>query len=204
MHITSRNLRWESRSGNLENPTFTFPIANLKRRYAFCENTEVLSTRRVHVKFEHYFQPRPKFNKAQGGKAGGWVATATSFPRSHLRSPGRGRPMALFAVLAGGFSTAISDAGGGTTDSPGANINKSKYCIIGAGPAGVQLGHLMHRAGLDYVVFERGYQAGTFFSKYPIHRRLNSFNRRHTRSTHGRPGRTPMPCLCLHSRSDPD
>ena len=54
--------------------------------------------------------------------------------------------------------------------------------MIGAGPAGVQMGHLMHRAGLDYVLFERAQRAGAFFSKYPVHRRLNSYNRRHVRT----------------------
>lgn len=29
------------------------------------------------------------------------------------------------------------------------------YCIIGAGPAGLQLGYFMARAGRDYVIFER-------------------------------------------------
>jgi hypothetical protein len=33
---------------------------------------------------------------------------------------------------------------------------KHKYCVVGAGPAGVQLGHLLNRAGMDYAVFERG------------------------------------------------
>ena len=55
---------------------------------------------------------------------------------------------------------------------------KSKYCVIGAGPAGVQMGHFLNKAGMDYAVFERGHRAGTFFSKFPVHRKLNSFNRR--------------------------
>ena len=35
---------------------------------------------------------------------------------------------------------------------------KHKYCVVGAGPAGVQLGHLLNQAGMDYTVFERGAQ----------------------------------------------
>ena len=31
-----------------------------------------------------------------------------------------------------------------------------QYCIVGAGPAGIQLGHLMHQIGRDYAIFERG------------------------------------------------
>jgi len=58
-----------------------------------------------------------------------------------------------------------------------------KYCIVGAGPAGVQLGHFLHAAGRDYVTLERAPSAASFFSRYPVHRTLNSINRRHTRST---------------------
>mmetsp|Transcript_16004 Transcript_16004/g.28526 ORF Transcript_16004/g.28526 Transcript_16004/m.28526 type:complete len:815 (+) Transcript_16004:101-2545(+) len=59
-----------------------------------------------------------------------------------------------------------------------------KYCIVGAGPAGVQLGHFMWSApgGRDYIILEQHPRAASFFSKYPIHRTLNSINRRHTRS----------------------
>ena len=46
------------------------------------------------------------------------------------------------------------------------------------------MGHFLNKAGMDYAVFERGYRAGTFFNKFPVHRKLNSFNRRHARSAH--------------------
>lgn len=29
------------------------------------------------------------------------------------------------------------------------------YCIIGAGPAGLQMAYFMHRAQRDYIVFEK-------------------------------------------------
>eukprot|EP00933_Yihiella_yeosuensis_P028802 TRINITY_DN22610_c5_g1_i1.p1 TRINITY_DN22610_c5_g1~~TRINITY_DN22610_c5_g1_i1.p1 ORF type:complete len:747 (+),score=126.57 TRINITY_DN22610_c5_g1_i1:67-2307(+) len=60
---------------------------------------------------------------------------------------------------------------------------KNKYCIIGAGPAGVQLGHFLQKEGLDYVTWERGERAASFFRNYPIHRKLISINRYKTRST---------------------
>ena len=63
-------------------------------------------------------------------------------------------------------------------------IYKHKYCVVGAGPAGVQMGHFLNKAGMNYAVFERGHRAGTFFNKFPVHRKLNSFNRRHARSSH--------------------
>ena len=46
----------------------------------------------------------------------------------------------------------------------------------------------------DYTIFERGHRAGTFFNKYPVHRMLNSYNRRNTRTNH--PGTGLLPGLC--------
>jgi len=34
------------------------------------------------------------------------------------------------------------------------------YIVVGAGPAGLQLGYFFERAGRDYVILERGSQAG--------------------------------------------
>eukprot|EP00656_Telonema_subtile_P034776 TRINITY_DN3880_c0_g1_i8.p1 TRINITY_DN3880_c0_g1~~TRINITY_DN3880_c0_g1_i8.p1 ORF type:complete len:620 (-),score=126.64 TRINITY_DN3880_c0_g1_i8:613-2472(-) len=52
-----------------------------------------------------------------------------------------------------------------------------EYCIVGAGPGGLQLASLMHAKQRDYVVFERANASGSFFDVYPRHRRLNSFHR---------------------------
>ncbi|MTH95350.1 NAD(P)-binding domain-containing protein [Roseibium sp. RKSG952] len=51
------------------------------------------------------------------------------------------------------------------------------YVVIGAGPAGVQLAFFMEKAGRDYLVLERGRQAGTFFQTFPRSRQLISYNR---------------------------
>jgi thioredoxin reductase len=51
------------------------------------------------------------------------------------------------------------------------------YLIVGAGPAGLQLGYFLDRAGLDYQIVERGVGAGTFFRLFPRHRRLISVNK---------------------------
>eukprot|EP00933_Yihiella_yeosuensis_P015156 TRINITY_DN13319_c0_g4_i1.p1 TRINITY_DN13319_c0_g4~~TRINITY_DN13319_c0_g4_i1.p1 ORF type:complete len:740 (+),score=110.38 TRINITY_DN13319_c0_g4_i1:46-2265(+) len=56
-----------------------------------------------------------------------------------------------------------------------------QYCIVGGGPAGIQLGHFFLRAGRDYILFERAPRAGSFFEKYPRERRLISLNKRHVR-----------------------
>lgn len=53
-----------------------------------------------------------------------------------------------------------------------------EYCIVGAGPSGIQLGHLLKHAGRDYVIFERARKAGSFFKKFPRHRQLISLNKR--------------------------
>lgn len=46
----------------------------------------------------------------------------------------------------------------------------------------MQLAHFLAKSGRDFVLLERAPQAASFFAKYPIHRTLNSINRRHTRS----------------------
>lgn len=52
--------------------------------------------------------------------------------------------------------------------------------IIGAGPAGLQLAYFLGKSGADYLVLERGENAGTFFHSYPRHDRLLSINKVHT------------------------
>ncbi|MBP2335808.1 thioredoxin reductase [Saccharothrix coeruleofusca] len=56
------------------------------------------------------------------------------------------------------------------------------YLIIGAGPAGLQLAAHLERDGHDYLVLERGSGPGTFFTRYPRHRKLISINKVHTGS----------------------
>jgi thioredoxin reductase len=51
------------------------------------------------------------------------------------------------------------------------------YLVIGAGPAGLQLGYFLDRFGLDYRILERADRAGAFFQKFPRHRRLISINK---------------------------
>ncbi|XP_074127678.1 FAD-dependent oxidoreductase domain-containing protein 2 [Sminthopsis crassicaudata] len=59
------------------------------------------------------------------------------------------------------------------------------YCIVGAGPAGLQMAYFLGRAGRDYVVFERAGAPGSFFSRYPRHRKLISINKRYTGKVNG-------------------
>ena len=54
------------------------------------------------------------------------------------------------------------------------------YCILGAGPGGLQVGHLMLKRGWDYITFERNARPGSFFETYPVHRQLISLNKRYT------------------------
>ena len=51
------------------------------------------------------------------------------------------------------------------------------YLIIGAGPAGLQLGYFLQRAGSNYLVLEAAETAGSFYRKFPRHRKLISINR---------------------------
>ncbi|MEV0826049.1 NAD(P)-binding domain-containing protein [Nonomuraea rubra] len=54
------------------------------------------------------------------------------------------------------------------------------YLVIGAGPAGLQLGHFLHRAGRTYLILEAGPEPGQFFRTFPRHRTLISINKKHT------------------------
>ncbi|XP_077980798.1 FAD-dependent oxidoreductase domain-containing protein 2-like isoform X2 [Glandiceps talaboti] len=57
------------------------------------------------------------------------------------------------------------------------------YCVIGAGPGGLQMGYFFQQAGRDYIIFERDNTAGAFYTKYPRHRKLISINKRYTGKT---------------------
>jgi thioredoxin reductase len=54
------------------------------------------------------------------------------------------------------------------------------HLIVGAGPAGLQLGHLLQTGGRDYLIVEAGSAPGTFFGTFPRHRTLISSNKVHT------------------------
>ena len=54
------------------------------------------------------------------------------------------------------------------------------YLIIGAGPAGLQLGYYLEKTGRDYQILEAGEKAGKFFEKFPRHGKLISINKVHT------------------------
>ncbi|WP_412516673.1 NAD(P)-binding domain-containing protein [Actinomadura madurae] len=54
------------------------------------------------------------------------------------------------------------------------------YLVIGAGPAGLQLGQLMAKAGRRYLILEAGPAPGMFFRTFPRHRTLISTNKKHT------------------------
>lgn len=63
--------------------------------------------------------------------------------------------------------------------------SEHKYCVVGAGPAGVQLGEFLFEDGLDYVIVEKASQPGSFFATLPVHRGLISINKKHTRAGEG-------------------
>ncbi|MYS19581.1 Thioredoxin reductase [Streptomyces sp. DvalAA-14] len=54
------------------------------------------------------------------------------------------------------------------------------YLVVGAGPAGIQAAYFLDRAGRDYLVVEAGDAPGTFFTRFPRHRKLISINKVHT------------------------
>ncbi|XP_070580804.1 FAD-dependent oxidoreductase domain-containing protein 2-like isoform X2 [Ptychodera flava] len=50
--------------------------------------------------------------------------------------------------------------------------------IVGAGPAGLQMGYFMNKAKRDYLILEAATKAANFFTHLPRHRRLLSTNKR--------------------------
>ncbi|XP_053577354.1 FAD-dependent oxidoreductase domain-containing protein 2 isoform X3 [Bombina bombina] len=54
------------------------------------------------------------------------------------------------------------------------------YCILGAGPGGLQAARFLKDSGRDYVVLERNQSPGSFFLRFPRHRKLISINKKFT------------------------
>jgi thioredoxin reductase len=52
------------------------------------------------------------------------------------------------------------------------------YIIVGAGPAGLQMGYFLGQAQDDYLILEGSDRAGSFFATQPVHRTLISINKR--------------------------
>ena len=55
-----------------------------------------------------------------------------------------------------------------------------QFCIIGAGPGGLQTAYFMKQLGMDFVLIERNAKAGSFFQTYPRQRQLISINKVYT------------------------
>lgn len=51
------------------------------------------------------------------------------------------------------------------------------YLIVGGGPAGLQLGYFMQSQNENYLIVEAASGPGSFFSKFPRHRKLISINK---------------------------
>jgi cation diffusion facilitator CzcD-associated flavoprotein CzcO len=55
-----------------------------------------------------------------------------------------------------------------------------EYVVIVAGPAGLQAGYFLQRAGREYAVLEAGPTPGTFDRTFPRHRCMISINKPNT------------------------
>jgi thioredoxin reductase len=51
--------------------------------------------------------------------------------------------------------------------------------VIGAGPAGVQMGYFLKKEKIDYLILEKGDKTCQFFRTYPRHRKLISINKKY-------------------------
>ncbi|MEU5876185.1 NAD(P)-binding domain-containing protein [Spirillospora sp. NPDC047279] len=65
-------------------------------------------------------------------------------------------------------------------NAPRASNDTLDYLVIGAGPAGLQLGYFLSRTGRSHLILEAGPGPGTFFRTFPRHRMLISINKKHT------------------------
>src|SRR4030095_12735448 len=54
------------------------------------------------------------------------------------------------------------------------------YLIIGAGPAGLQMGYYLQQSKKKYLILEKGEGPGTFFKRFPRHGTLISSNKVYT------------------------
>lgn len=54
------------------------------------------------------------------------------------------------------------------------------HLVVGAGPAGLQAAYCLAKAGMEHAVIEAGDGPGSFFRRFPRHRRLISYNKSHT------------------------
>jgi len=57
------------------------------------------------------------------------------------------------------------------------------YLVIGAGPAGLQLGYYLEKKGRDYLILEKSDVPGSFFRHFPRHGQLISINKVYTGTT---------------------
>lgn len=76
-------------------------------------------------------------------------------------------------LLAGSRSDRITPM----KDSTGPHFD---YLIIGAGPAGLQMGYYMEKEQRSYLILESGNSPGTFFRHFPRHRTMISNNKVYT------------------------
>ena len=87
------------------------------------------------------------------------------------------------ATATAGSRAAAGDAADAGAPTPGG----VEYCVVGAGPGGLQAAAMLREAGRDVVVFDKSDKAGSFFARFPIHRRLISINKRHFATYHHEP-----------------
>jgi len=71
--------------------------------------------------------------------------------------------------------------GSGGWPSTASEASRAEYCVVGAGPGGLQMALYLSREvpNASMVVFDKSARAGSFFETFPIHRRLISINKVH-------------------------
>jgi hypothetical protein len=90
------------------------------------------------------------------------------------------RRLLLLLLLRGAIVLLGLCTAGAGADGDGGGGTRVDTCIVGAGAGGLQLAQLLLNAGRDFVLLEREAEAGSFYAKFPVHRRLISLNKRNT------------------------
>lgn len=117
-------------------------------------------------------------SRARGGRSHRARALATATATAFAVMGARGAVRADASMFGRIRASLRGDVDGGASAmESGSRVD---YCVVGAGPGGVQTAtYLLREMGnaASVVVFDKNARAGSFFEKFPIHRRLISINK---------------------------
>jgi len=136
----------------------------------------VSCTSRPHARARASLDGRMRSSRARGRCARrAWLATALALALAV------GARRADARVAASTFEWCRATFASRGRPSTANEARRAEYCVVGAGPGGLQTALYLSReiANASLIVFDQSARAGSFFDKFPIHRRLISINKVH-------------------------